>query len=115
MGDLAVLSRDELRALLADAASEGARRVLAERAAADELIDVGGAARRLGVSVRQVRAWLASGALPSVRLPGRGGRGILRLRSSVLASFIAGAEQRDAPGDRVVDLAVARAARRAAR
>ncbi|MCA8978419.1 MAG: hypothetical protein KDC14_00220 [Planctomycetes bacterium] len=121
MADVVVLSRDELRAMLTDAAAEGARRVLAERAP-DALLTVSDAAAQLGVSVRAVRHWLATGELTRVDLPptsatGTGARRVVRVRASAVAALVVRCEQRaDAgPGADVLDLAVARHARRATR
>jgi excisionase family DNA binding protein len=113
VAEVAVLSREELLALVEAAAALAARRVLAERAASDELLGVAEVARRLGVSVRAVRAWVAAGELSIVRLPatttGPRKRRLVRVRASDLAAFVATCEERDA----IVDLAVARHARRA--
>lgn len=110
---VALLTRDELRALLVDAAAEGARIVLAERAEVDRLLDVQRVARKSGVSTRVVREWIARGELACVDLPSANGkRRILRIRASAVAAFIASHERRDEPGDDVIDLAVARATRR---
>ncbi|MCK6535958.1 MAG: helix-turn-helix domain-containing protein [Polyangiaceae bacterium] len=118
MADLWLPSRDELARLLADAAAEGARRVLAQLATGDRLLTIPQAAEQCAVSVRCVRGWIASGQLAALRLPGARGvvarrRGLVRVRASELGLFIARSERSDEPGD-LIDLVAERAARRAA-
>lgn len=116
MADLALVTAEQAERIAERAADLAVRRVLAERAVADELLAVPEVARRLGVSVRAVRAYIAAGALACVRLPSTAPsprkRSLVRVRSSELARFVAAAEQREEP-DAVIDLSVARAMRRA--
>lgn len=69
MADVVILSPSELQALVAAAVSAGVREALATRPD-DGRLTLAEASRRAGVSVRVLRAAIASGALPAAR-PGK--------------------------------------------
>lgn len=60
----------------------------AEGDRADRIVRLGESARRLGISRRSVGNLLASGALPSVRFPGR--KRVIGTRESALLALIEG-------------------------
>lgn len=95
-----------------------ARASAAPAAATDDLLSVTAVARRLGVSERAVRYWLATGTLSAVELPqtsatGRGRRPVVRVRASEVARLVRVGERGDTAGadGAVIDVAVARAVR----
>jgi hypothetical protein len=113
---LSLVTAEHAEQIAERAAELAVRRVLAERQTPDELLTLRQAAERLGVSLRAVRAYVAAGELPCVRLPSTAPaprkRGPARVRASAVADLIARCERRD-DADSVIDLAVERAYRKA--
>lgn len=107
MGAVAVLTPEQLEAMLARAAEIGAERALSRAggAASDPILSTEEAAREAGVSPRTIAAWARSGRL-------RAGAAPYRIRRSDLLAAVAAGRRPPAANAEPEDLADAALARR---